>query len=77
MSNPTHHGRADGHYSVLVIGGGQAGLSVSYYLKQAGIDHLVFEKNTVMHTWRTAALGRVLSRHAELAMRAARLSLSG
>lgn len=52
MSNPTHPGRADGHYSVLVIGGGQAGLSVSYYLKQAGIDHLVVEKNTVTHTWR-------------------------
>ncbi|RKE35105.1 putative flavoprotein involved in K+ transport [Paraburkholderia sp. BL23I1N1] len=52
MSNSIHHGRADGHYSVLVIGGGQAGLSVSYYLKQAGIDHLVVEKNTVTHTWR-------------------------
>jgi putative flavoprotein involved in K+ transport len=52
MSNPTHHVRVDGHYSVLVIGGGQAGLSVSYYLKQAGIDHLVVEKNTLTHTWR-------------------------
>jgi putative flavoprotein involved in K+ transport len=52
MSNPAHHARADGHYSVLVVGGGQAGLSVSYYLKQAGIDHLVVEKNTVTHTWR-------------------------
>ena len=41
------------HYSVVVVGGGQAGLSVSYYLKQAGIDHLVLEKNTVTHTWRT------------------------
>lgn len=41
-----------GHYSVLVVGGGQAGLSISYYLKQAGIDHLVFEKHTVAHTWR-------------------------
>jgi putative flavoprotein involved in K+ transport len=40
------------HYSALVIGGGQAGLSISYYLTQAGIDHLVFEKNTVTHTWR-------------------------
>src|SRR6202012_3303935 len=53
MSNPAHRARAEGHYSVLVIGGGQAGLSVSYYLKQAGIDHLVIEKNTVTHTWRT------------------------
>ncbi len=52
MSNPTHHARAEGHYGVLVIGGGQAGLSVSYYLKQAGIDHLVVEKNALTHTWR-------------------------
>src|ERR1700760_2590070 len=43
---------AGGHYSVLVVGGGQAGLSVSYYLKQAGIDHLVVEKHSVTHTWR-------------------------
>ncbi|WP_031357238.1 MSMEG_0569 family flavin-dependent oxidoreductase [Caballeronia sordidicola] len=41
------------HTGVIVVGGGQAGLSVSYYLKQAGIDHLVLEKNTVTHTWRT------------------------
>jgi putative flavoprotein involved in K+ transport len=56
MSHPsnieTASARADGHYSVLVVGGGQAGLSISYYLKQAGIDHLVFEKHTVTHTWR-------------------------
>jgi putative flavoprotein involved in K+ transport len=44
--------RAGGHYSVIVVGGGQAGLSVSYYLKEAGIDHLVIEKHTVTHTWR-------------------------
>ena len=41
------------HYPVIVVGGGQAGLSVSYYLKQAKIDHLVIEKHTVTHTWRT------------------------
>ncbi|RDJ98319.1 MSMEG_0569 family flavin-dependent oxidoreductase [Paraburkholderia lacunae] len=52
MSNPTPHASTDGHYRVLIVGGGQAGLSVSYYLKQAGIDHLVVEKNTVTHTWR-------------------------
>ncbi|AOI85923.1 MSMEG_0569 family flavin-dependent oxidoreductase [Burkholderia cepacia] len=43
---------SDSHLRVAVIGGGQAGLSISYYLKQAGIDHLVFEKETVTHTWR-------------------------
>lgn len=41
------------HYSVIIVGGGQAGLSLSYYLKQYAIDHLVLEKNTVTHTWRT------------------------
>jgi len=43
---------ADNHYSVLVIGGGQAGLSISYYLKKEGIDHLVLEKNRIGHAWR-------------------------
>lgn len=36
---------------VAVVGGGQAGLSASHYLKQHGIDHLVFEKKTAMHVW--------------------------
>src|SRR6201997_1741466 len=57
MSNTAHsvsaRTRENRHYSVLVVGGGQAGLSISYYLKQEGIDHLVLEKNTVTHTWRT------------------------
>ena len=29
----------------LIIGGGQGGLSLSYHLKQAGIEHLVLEKS--------------------------------
>lgn len=41
------------HYPVIVVGGGQAGLSMSYYLKLAGIDHLVLEKHTLTHTWRS------------------------
>lgn len=32
------------HYSVIIVGGGQAGLSLSYCLKQYGIDHVVLEK---------------------------------
>jgi putative flavoprotein involved in K+ transport len=40
-------------YSVLIVGGGQAGLSLSYYLSQRQIDHLVIEKETLTHTWRT------------------------
>jgi putative flavoprotein involved in K+ transport len=38
---------------VAVVGGGQAGLSMSYYLKQRGIDHVVFEKHTALHVWST------------------------
>ena len=37
---------------VLVIGGGQAGLSVSHYLGHAGIGHVVLERETALHAWR-------------------------
>jgi putative flavoprotein involved in K+ transport len=40
------------HYSAIVIGAGQAGLSVSYRLKERGIDHVVFEKSSVASSWR-------------------------
>jgi len=43
---------ATAHYSVIVIGGGQAGLSISYYLSQANIDHCVLEKKALMHSWK-------------------------
>lgn len=46
MSTPEHH-------SVVIVGAGQAGLSLSYFLKQRGIDHLVLEKRSPVHTWRT------------------------
>jgi len=38
--------------SVVVVGGGQAGLAMSYCLKQRAIDHVVLEKNRVAHEWR-------------------------
>lgn len=41
------------HYSVIVVGGGQAGLSMSYCLKERGFDHIVFEKNRIGHSWRS------------------------
>lgn len=40
------------HHTVIVVGGGQAGLSVSYCLQQQGIDHLVLEGRKVAHSWR-------------------------
>jgi len=39
------------HYPVVIVGGGQAGLSMSYCLKARGIDHIVFEKNTIGYSW--------------------------
>ncbi|KWX60500.1 MSMEG_0569 family flavin-dependent oxidoreductase [Mycobacterium sp. NAZ190054] len=39
------------HTPVAIIGGGQAGLSVSWYLSRAGIDHVVLEAQTPLHAW--------------------------
>jgi len=41
------------HISVVVIGGGQAGLAMSYQLTQSGIEHVVLEKNQIAHSWKT------------------------
>jgi putative flavoprotein involved in K+ transport len=41
------------HYPAIVVGAGQAGLSVSHCLKERGIEHLVLEKERVAHSWRT------------------------
>lgn len=41
------------HHQVIIVGGGQAGLSASYYLQQQGIDHLLLEKHSLTHSWRT------------------------
>ena len=40
------------HFSVLIIGGGQAALSISYYLKQKDVRHMILEKNRIGHAWR-------------------------
>lgn len=42
-----------GHHHVIIVGGGQAGLSLSAYLQERAIDHLVIEKNTLAHAWHT------------------------
>jgi putative flavoprotein involved in K+ transport len=41
------------HHEVVVVGGGQAGLSVSYGLKTHGIEHVVLERTCVASSWRT------------------------
>lgn len=41
------------HYPVVIVGGGHSGLSLSVCLRERGIDHLVIEKRSVVHSWRT------------------------
>jgi putative flavoprotein involved in K+ transport len=41
------------HHEVVIVGGGQSGLSLSYYLQQRGIGHVVLEKHEPVHTWRS------------------------
>jgi putative flavoprotein involved in K+ transport len=41
------------HYDVIVIGAGWAGLSVSYELAHAQINHVIFERGRAGETWRT------------------------
>ena len=41
------------HRPVIVIGGGQAGLSMSHCLTAAGVGHLVLERERAGHEWRT------------------------
>jgi len=41
------------HYvETIVVGGGQAGLSASWYLKRSGREHLVLDRGKIGDTWR-------------------------
>ena len=40
------------HHPVAVVGGGQAGLAISWYLARSGIGHVVLEKARAGHAWR-------------------------
>ncbi|WP_086840084.1 MSMEG_0569 family flavin-dependent oxidoreductase [Amycolatopsis kentuckyensis] len=41
------------HRPVIVVGGGQAGLSMSHCLTAAGVGHVVLERERAGHEWRT------------------------
>jgi len=41
------------HSEVVVIGGGQAGLAVSYCLTAQGRPHVVLEQDRIGESWRT------------------------
>ncbi len=40
------------HHQVVIIGGGQAGLSLSWYMTKEGIDHVVLERDVAFHAWK-------------------------
>lgn len=46
-------GAGDGHVQTLIIGAGQAGLTLSYHLTRRGRDHLVLERGRIAERWRT------------------------
>jgi putative flavoprotein involved in K+ transport len=40
------------HHHVIIIGGGQAGLSLSWHMTKEGIDHIVLERRVAFHAWK-------------------------
>ncbi len=51
-SASTNTSTAANHFDVIIVGGGQSGLTMSYFLQQANMSHMVFEKNTILHGWK-------------------------
>ncbi|MGI3782820.1 MAG: flavin-containing monooxygenase, partial [Janthinobacterium lividum] len=50
MTGPSS-GSGNERVQVAVVGGGQAGLSASWFLTQAGVEHVVLERQTAAHEW--------------------------
>lgn len=40
------------HHDVVIVGAGQAGLSLSWHLTQSGIDHVLLERDDVASDWK-------------------------
>jgi putative flavoprotein involved in K+ transport len=51
MKNPQDGNLIPDKVDAVVIGGSQAGLSVSFWLKQSGYSHVVLEKDVVGSSW--------------------------
>ena len=49
MKRPLSAERID----VVIVGAGQAGLAVSYYLRAFGVEHLVLDRGRIAESWRT------------------------
>jgi len=48
---------------VVVVGAGQAGLAVSYYLWSSGVEHLVLERGRVGESWRSQRDSARIAQH--------------
>ena len=56
MVNETHDSAAimttrSSAVDVIVVGAGQAGISLSYYLQQEGVSHVVLERDRAFSAW--------------------------
>jgi len=40
------------HHKIVIIGAGQGGLGVSYYLSKVGIDHLILDRGDIANSWK-------------------------
>lgn len=40
------------HHDVVIVGAGQAGLAMSYWLTKRKMDHVIFERHRIAHAWR-------------------------
>jgi putative flavoprotein involved in K+ transport len=47
-----NHAAAAPHVEVIIIGGGQAGLSCAWHCREAGLDYLVLERHEAFHAWK-------------------------
>jgi putative flavoprotein involved in K+ transport len=46
--------RTRSHVDVVIVGAGQAGLAVSYYLQAFGVEHVILERGQIAESWRSA-----------------------
>lgn len=53
MPEVTKNSTVREHHEVIIVGSGQAGLSLSWHLTKARVDHVLLERNEIAHEWRT------------------------
>ena len=76
MSSRTHDTREPEHIETVVVGAGQAGLSVGYHLKRHGLPFAILDANErVGDSWRAVGLAPPV--HARPPQRARRVALPG